>query len=243
MNVLEINELTKKYKNQRGVENVSVSIKDGEVIGLLGPNGCGKTTAMKAIAGLVTADSGSISLFGINPLEDRTVMSKVGCLIEAPAFYPYLTAEENLKILLRLYPSLTSKRMNEVLEMVGLTQYKDEKVCKFSFGMKQKLGICNALFHNPKLLILDEPTNGLDIGATADLRRILKGFKNNGGSVLISSHIAGEIEKICSTIIVMSEGSVIGTKSINEITMEYGSLEEYYIAKIKSRKGNAKWMH
>lgn len=229
MYALETINLTKKYKNQRGVENISMKVEQGEIYGLLGPNGSGKTTIMKVIAGLIHADNGEFKIFEKNPDSENCVMAQVGCMIEEPTFYTYLTAYENLKILLRFYPELSDNRIDEVLESVELIKYKNESVGKFSMGMKQRLGFAAAILGNPKLLILDEPTNSLDIKGTAKVRNILKGYQNKGGTILISSHISSEIERICTKVSVMVDGKIIDTIGVYEAVAEYGSIEEYYL--------------
>lgn len=229
MYAIETLNLTKKYKNQRGAENISLTIEQGEIFGLLGPNGCGKTTIMKMLVGLIHADSGEFRILEKKPAEEISVMSQVGCMIEEPAFYPYLTAYENLKILLRFYPELPQSRIDEVLEQLELIQYKNEPVGKFSMGMKQRLSFGAAILHKPKLLILDEPTNGLDIKGTAKIRHILKAYRQSGGTVLISSHISDEIQRICTRAAVMTDGKIIHKSSIYDAIMEYGSVEDYYL--------------
>ncbi len=229
MYAIEAMNLTKKYKNQRGAENISLKIKQGEIYGLLGPNGCGKTTIMKMLVGLLHADSGAFRILEKNPSEKIEIMAQVGCMIEEPAFYPYLTAYENLKILLRFYPELLQNRIDEVLEQLELIKYKDEPVGKFSMGMKQRLSFGAAILHKPKLLILDEPTNGLDIKGTAKIRHILKAYQQSGGTILISSHIAGEIQRICTKAAVMMNGKIIDKSSMTTAIMEYGSVEDYYL--------------
>lgn len=229
MYAIEAMDLTKKYKNQRGAENISLKIKQGEIYGLLGPNGCGKTTIMKILVGLLHADSGGFRILEKKPDEEIEIMAQVGCMIEEPAFYPYLTAYENLKILLRFYPELSQKRIDEVLEKLELTKYKNEPVGKFSMGMKQRLSFGAAILHKPRLLILDEPTNGLDIKGTAKIRNILKAYQQSGGTILISSHIAGEIQRICTKAAVMMNGKIIDESSITTAIMEYGSVEDYYL--------------
>ena len=224
MYAIEAINLTKKYKNQRGAENISLTIEQGEIYGLLGPNGCGKTTIMKMLVGLLHAD------------EEIDVMSQVGCMIENPVFYPYLTAYENLKILLKFYPELSQKRIDEVLEELELTKYKEEPVGKFSMGMKPRLGFGAAILHKPKLLILDEPTNGLDIKGTAKIRHILKAYTQSGGTILISSHIADEIQRICTKAAVMMDGNIIDKSSITTAIIEYGSVEDYYLHIINEKE-------
>lgn len=236
MYAIEAINLTKKYKNQRGAENISLTIEQGEIFGLLGPNGCGKTTIMKMLVGLLHADSGEFRIFEKKPDEEIDVMSQVGCMIENPVFYPYLTAYENLKILLKFYPELSQKRIDEVLEELELTKYKDEPVGKFSMGMKQRLGFGAAILHKPKLLILDEPTNGLDIKGTAKIRHILKAYTQSGGTILISSHIADEIQRICTKAAVMMDGNIIDKSSITTAIIEYGSVEDYYLHIINEKE-------
>ena len=191
---------------------------------------------MKMLVGLLHADSGEFRIFEKKPDEEIDVMSQVGCMIENPVFYPYLTAYENLKILLRFYPELSQKRIDEVLEELELTKYKDEPVGKFSMGMKQRLGFGAAILHKPKLLILDEPTNGLDIKGTAKIRHILKAYTQSGGTILISSHIADEIQRICTKAAVMMDGNIIDKSSITTAIIEYGSVEDYYLHIINEKE-------
>lgn len=229
MNVIKTKGLTKKYSNGRGADNVSVTVKKGEVFGLLGPNGCGKTTTMKLLTGLCKADSGEYRLFEQDPTQDISVMKRVGCLIEEPSFYPYLTAYENLKILLRLYPQLSESRIKELAEKLELSEYMNEPVYKFSLGMKQRLGFVSAVIHSPELLILDEPTNSLDISGTAKVRELLRAFAAKGGTILISSHITSEIQSICTKIAVMESGHILDVSGTEDIVRRFGSVEDYYL--------------
>lgn len=184
---------------------------------------------MKVLAGLLYADSGEYRIFGKTPDEYNNVMEQVGCMIEEPTFYPYLTAYENLNILLRFYPNLSLKRIDEILEELELIEYKDELVGKFSMGMKQRLSFGAAILHRPKLLILDEPTNGLDIKGTAKVRSLLKSYQQDGGTVLISSHISSETQRICTKAAVMMDGRIIDKSCISKAVSEYGSVEDYYL--------------
>lgn len=229
MNVIETKELTKKYSNGRVMENISLTVKQGEIFGLLGPNGCGKTTTMKILTGLIRADSGKYSLFGKDPSEDISVMKRVGCVIESPAFCPYLSAYDNLKILLRLYPQLSESRIKELADELELSEYMNDPVWKYSMGMKQRLSFAAAVLHSPELLILDEPTNGLDISGTARVRAMMEDFAAKGGTILISSHITSEIQRICTRTAVMEKGHILDVSDTDDIIGRYGSIEDYYL--------------
>lgn len=227
--VLQVSGVTKKYKNNRGIEGINFSIERGEIKGLLGPNGAGKTTLMKCMVGLTFPDYGEVSIFGNKIHEDyKLVLSQVGAYIGTGALYDHLTAYQNLKLAIRFYPTLAPSRMDEVLEQVGLTPYKHEKVKGFSMGMRHRLGIASALLSNPSLIILDEPANGLDVDGMILFRNLLKRLANEGVSFLISSHLTSELEKICNTYAILIKGELhdIGALPANQ------SLEEVYVAKI-----------
>ncbi|MHB8065835.1 MAG: ABC transporter ATP-binding protein [Ruminiclostridium sp.] len=237
MTVVSIEHLTKQYSNRRGIRGISFSIAEGQVLGLLGPNGSGKTTTMKVMTGLLKPDSGEVRLFGIDPLEDcPAVMAKTGCMIEQPGLYLYLTTEQNLRVVSRFYPNLAPGRVDEMLELVELSRYRNEKVQKFSMGMKQRLGFAMALLPNPELLILDEPTNGMDIGGTALVRDILKKETGKGCAILISSHLAHEMEQLCTHVAVMEEGAMLDSAPVEKLIKEHGSVEQYYLSITNQRK-------
>lgn len=238
--ILEINDLTKLYSNGRGVEHVTFQINKGDVVGLLGPNGSGKTTTMKAVVGMCPPDNGSIKIFG-HSIEDsfEAAMQKVGCLIEMPAFYEHMTAYQNLKLMARLYPEVTDERIEHILKVVNLERYKKDKAGRFSLGMKQRLGIALALLSEPELIILDEPANGLDIEGIIHVREIInKLAKERGVSFLISSHIASELEKVCNKIAVIHEGSMLSFESIEKALQFNPTLEDYFLSKVKEKKGS-----
>jgi ABC-2 type transport system ATP-binding protein len=227
--VLQVNGLTKTYKNDRGIKGINLSIKRGEIKGLLGPNGAGKTTLMKCIVGLTFPDQGEVSIFGSElHLDGKLALSQVGAYIGTGALYDHLTAYQNLKLAFRFYPNLASTRIDEVLEQVGLTPYKNEKVKGFSMGMRQRLGIASALLSNPSLIILDEPANGLDVDGMILFRNLIKKLANDGVSFLISSHLTSELEKVCNNYCLLIKGELhdIGALPENQ------SLEEVYVAKI-----------
>lgn len=240
MSIIRFEGVTKLYKNGRGIRDLSLAIEQGQIYGLIGPNGSGKTTAMKIMTGLIQADSGAVEVFGANPAEAiETALANVGCLIETPSFYPYFTARQNLEYIGRLYPACPPGQIVQTLERVGLAPYIDERVSNFSLGMKQRLGMAMALFTDPELLVLDEPGNGLDIEGMADVRAILQAQARKGRTILISSHLAAELEQICTDVAILREGVLLDIAKVPELLTEYGSIEKYYLALIGAKKGLA----
>lgn len=237
MSAIELSNLTKLYKNGRGIRDISLKIEKGQIFGLLGPNGSGKTTTMKIMAGLIRADSGEAKIFGHNPGEDvETALQKVSCLIEAPCFYSYLTAGQNLEIIRKLYQDIPEARIAHMLKLVGLTANIDEKAERFSLGMKQRLGLAMTLLSEPELIILDEPCNGLDIEGMADVRELIRKQASKGRTILISSHLAGEIEQICTHVAIIKDGVLLDTAKVPELLSEYESVEKYYLKLVGHRK-------
>jgi ABC-2 type transport system ATP-binding protein len=235
--VLKVNELTKTYKNGRGIMNISFEIEKGDIFGLLGPNGSGKTTTMKIITGLSYGDKGSVQILGSDSLEENSnALKEIGCLIEAPAIYDYLTARENLKLAANYYSEIKTPRIDDMLTQTGLTKYADEKVKNFSLGMKQRLGLALALISKPKLVILDEPTNGLDIEGTVDIREIIIKQSKLGITFLVSSHISHEIELMCNKVGIMKEGKLLKVESMEKALDECETLEKYFLKQV-GRKG------
>ncbi|MBR0598467.1 ABC transporter ATP-binding protein [Sinanaerobacter chloroacetimidivorans] len=236
--VLKIDNVTKIYRNGRGIKDVSFEVNEGDIYGLLGPNGSGKTTTMKIITGLSRADKGDVQILG-KAVKDggENSMEQVGCLIEAPAVFEYLSARRNLEIAAAYYPNIKAPRIEDILKQTGLLDYQNDKVREFSLGMKQRLGLGLALLSNPKLVILDEPANGLDIEGMVDIREIiLKQAKNNGITFLISSHLAHELEMICNKIAVMKDGSLLATATMEEAMTQGGNLENFFLQTIRSEK-------
>jgi ABC-2 type transport system ATP-binding protein len=237
--ILEVKGLTKLYKNGRGASDINLELEKGDVVGLLGPNGSGKTTIMKAIVGLVHANAGSVRIFGCDISTDfECAMERVGCLIEAPAIYENMTAAKNLKLAARYYPNIDEKRITDVLRIVRLDKYKKDKVGRFSLGMKQRLGLALALLSEPELLILDEPANGLDIEGIVEIREIiLRLAEEKGITFLISSHIAVEIEKTCNKVVVLHEGEMLSLDSMEDALKRNPTLEDYYLEKVREKRG------
>nr|WP_317360229.1 ATP-binding cassette domain-containing protein [uncultured Tyzzerella sp.] len=206
--VVILNNISKNYKENEIVNNINICLKKGSIYGLLGRNGAGKTTIMKMILGLTKANSGTISVLGKDPIVEKSVLKKVGCMIETPGFYPNLTGTENLEIFARLR-NLPISRVKEVLEFVNLS-YNDKKLfSKYSLGMKQRLAIANAIIHKPEVLILDEPSNGLDPIGISELRNFLKNLANSGVSIMVSSHILSEIEVLSDYIGILHNKTII----------------------------------
>ncbi|MDD2216155.1 MAG: ATP-binding cassette domain-containing protein [Eubacteriales bacterium] len=238
--VLEVNRLTKLYKNGRGVKNISFSISEGDVVGLLGPNGSGKTTIMKTIMGLCHANEGHVSIFGKN-VEDNVeeTLKQVGGLIERPVIFEYLTARHNLKMMARFYPNVDEARIDHVLKVVRLSQYQKDKVGKFSLGMKQRLGLAMAILSDPQLIVLDEPTNGLDIEGTVEIREIIKKMAmEKKASFLIASHLASEIEKTCNKVAIVHEGELLSFETMEDALKLNPSLEDYFLSTVKDKRGS-----
>ncbi|MCX7708467.1 MAG: ATP-binding cassette domain-containing protein [Clostridia bacterium] len=237
--VLEVNGLTKLFKNGRGIRDISFDVYQGEIFGFLGPNGAGKTTTMKIITGLSRADRGSVKIFGYDVLTRfEEAMRKVGCIIETVESYEFLSAAKNLEMALRYYPGLDKSRIHEVLELVGLDKYKNEKVGCFSLGMKQRLGLASAILSKPELVILDEPANGLDIEGTVDIRNIITRLaREQGITFFISSHMIHEMEITCDRIGIIEDGRIIRTGIVRELLDQYSSLEDYFITQVREDRG------
>ncbi|MDO4813650.1 MAG: ABC transporter ATP-binding protein [Gemella sp.] len=217
--VLEVLGLTKKIGGKKIVDDVSFEINAGEIVGLLGPNGAGKTSIMKMLVGLTKASSGDVYCFEKELGFGKTAMLKeVGSMIESPEFYNYLSGYSNLKQIARLCgKKISSDRIKEVIEFVGLEKVAKKKVQTYSLGMRQRLGLAQALLHEPRLLILDEPVNGLDPQGVQDFRNKLKEIASQGTAILISSHLLDEIEKVSDRIIVIEKGRVVADDNINNL--------------------------
>lgn len=233
--VIEISNLTKVFKNGRGIKDINLEIHRGDIFGFLGPNGAGKTTAMKIMTGLSKPDSGDVKIFGHSILENfEKAMEKVTCIIETAESYPYLTAFENLKQFSRYYKEVDNKRIEECLELVGLLKYKDEKARKFSLGMKQRLGLAAAIMSRPEVVILDEPLNGLDVEGMLDIRKIIKELaEKEKTTFFISSHLIHDVELTCNRIGVLYDGKMLNVDTTKNILNNYASLENYFVSEVE----------
>ncbi|OJU12825.1 MAG: bacitracin ABC transporter ATP-binding protein [Clostridiales bacterium 43-6] len=217
--VLQTENLSKSFGSRKIIDNISLSVYAGEVFGFLGPNGAGKTTTIKMIMGFLGIDSGSISVCGLNLKKDyENAMAQVGGIVENPEMYKTLSGLTNLKMYARLHDGVTPERIQEVVRLVGMEQRIKEKVKKYSLGMKQRVGLAQAILHRPKLLILDEPTNGLDPAGIRELRDILKNLAHKENTaVLVSSHLLAEMQLMCDRVGIINNGKLIGVKQINEL--------------------------
>lgn len=230
-NVLQVENLTKIYGNRVAVDNISFCVKDGEILGFLGANGAGKSTTMKMILGLTSISSGDVFICGKNIQTNfENAIKNAGGLIETPYLYPYLSGYGNLKFYASLYKDISKSKIYEVASIVGLSKRLYDKVKNYSLGMKQRLGIAQALLHDPKLLILDEPTNGLDANGIKEIKMLLKRLtKEKGTSILISSHILSTMESLCDRIAIIDNGKLIEIKSLNEIKQRYSQNGSTYV--------------
>lgn len=234
MIVLETINLTKKFKQRKALNSINISIKQGEIIGLVGPNGAGKSTLIKSILGLYNVDSGIIKICGHNVKDDFVnALANVGCIVENPDFYENISGRKNLQISNLMNCVEKNHNINRIAELVRLDKRIDDRVKQYSLGMKQRLGLCQALLNEPKLLILDEPTNGLDPLGIKELREILREInQKHNMTILISSHVLSEIENICSRIILIDNGNIIEDKSISELKNNNINLEEEFMSKV-----------
>ncbi|AFN74093.1 ABC transporter, ATP-binding protein [Melioribacter roseus P3M-2] len=210
--IIEINGLTKKFGSLTAVDNLDLKVYKGDIFGFLGPNGAGKSTTIRMLLSLIKPTSGSIKIFGLSVKRDRkNIMRRIGAIVEKPDFYLYLTAYKNLEILGRLSGADISKnKIMEMLELVGLASRHNSKVKTFSHGMKQRLGLAQALLHDPELIILDEPTTGLDPQGMKEIRElILYLSRSKGKTIFLSSHILHEVEMIANRMIIINKGKKI----------------------------------
>jgi ABC-2 type transport system ATP-binding protein len=216
--VLEVNGLSKKIGNRTIVNDISFNVKKGEIFGLLGPNGAGKTTTIRMLVGLARSTEGTIAICGHDIQTDhRNALKNVGTIVENPELYPYLSGLENLRQFARLSGSINEAKIAEVVKLVGLEERIGDKVKRYSLGMRQRLGLGQALIHNPALLILDEPTNGLDPSGIREFRQLLLNLASQGTSILISSHLLAELEQIVDRVGVIHQGKWIITSTLDEL--------------------------
>lgn len=220
--ILEVRDLTKKFK-QIAVNHISFDVEKGNVYGLLGPNGSGKSTTFGMLLSTINPTSGSWKWFGKEGTDTDT-LKKIGAIIEQPNFYPYLSAEKNLRIVAEI-KGVAESRIDEVLAVVNLLSRKQDAFKTYSLGMKQRLAIASALLANPEVLILDEPTNGLDPEGIIQIREIISSIAKSGTTIIVASHLLDEIEKICSHVIVLKHGTAIYSGTVDGMSNTKGFFE------------------
>ena len=215
--IVQATGLTKRYGSAEVVKDVSFEVRRGDVFGFLGSNGSGKSTTIGMLLGLVQPTAGTISLFGGTPEQRADGLARIGAIIESPAFYPYLSGRDNLKALAYLRPGVTAERIDEVLEIVGLRDAATKRYGNYSLGMKQRLGIGWTLLHDPELLVLDEPTNGLDPAGMQEIRHLILRLAEQGKTIFISSHLLNEIEQVCDSVAIIQRGRIIAAGSVADL--------------------------
>ena len=227
--VLKCENLNKKLSNKTRITDVSFSVYENDILGFIGPNGAGKTTIIKLILGLYRYDSGTVEINGYDLKKDFVkAISGVGAIIENPDLYMYMTGYENIMISAKIY-NIEKEQIDKVIKLVGLEDKINEKVSKYSLGMRQRLGIAQAIVHNPRVLILDEPTNGLDPEGIIDLNNLLKKLAQSGMAIMISSHILSELELLCNKVCFINNGRIINYKTMFELQTLANNNNNYII--------------
>lgn len=230
--VLKIKDLTKVYNKKRVVDGLTLDVEAGQIYGFLGPNGAGKTTTIKMITGLIKKDAGDIVINGIDAVKNHDVaMNYVGAIVEVPSFYEYMSGMENLKLYARLR-NIKKEQILKIVKLVKLENKINEKVKKYSLGMKQRLGLAVSLLHSPKLLILDEPTNGLDPEGIRELRELLKKIAHEDNvAVFVSSHLLSEMQLMCDKVAIINNGKIVKVESMDSIKNE-SNIYEFNVSDI-----------
>ncbi len=221
--ILTLNNLTKHYGVVRAVNDLSFTIEKGNVYGILGPNGSGKSTTLGMVLNVVNATSGGYHWFDGSD-STHNALKKVGAIIERPNFYPYMTASQNLELVCKI-KGVTADKIEEKLEVVGLLDRKDSKFRTYSLGMKQRLAIASALLNDPQILILDEPTNGLDPQGIHQIREIIKKIASTGTTILLASHLLDEVEKVCSHVVILRKGVKLYSGRVDAMNASHGFFE------------------
>jgi ABC-2 type transport system ATP-binding protein len=220
--VLTITNLTKKFSRLTAVNNLNLEVKSGQVFGMLGPNGSGKTTTLGMLMSVINPTSGSYSWFGEAP--SHQIRKKIGAVLEHPIFYPYLSGQKNLE-LNAMIKQCPPENIPGVLDLVELTDRRDDKYKTYSLGMKQRLAIASALLNNPTVLILDEPTNGLDPMGIAEIRELIKKIASNGKTIILASHLLDEVQKVCTHFAILRKGNLIHCGPVEEVNAGSETIE------------------
>src|SRR5436853_2337327 len=206
---VEVRGLVKRYDEITAVDGVDLTVNVGDVYGYLGPNGAGKTTSLRMMLGLIRPTAGTVRLFGRDPWQSVRALDGVAGFVEAPTFYPYLSGRRNLELLAAFDGNGARARIEEALERVELSQRGDDRVGGYSHGMRQRLGIAAALLRDPRLLLLDEPTTGLDPGGMRDMRQLVRRLAGEGITIMLSSHLLAEVEEVCNRVAIIRSGKIV----------------------------------
>lgn len=223
MHILEINNLSKSYGNIKALNNVSFAVPSGAIFGLLGPNGSGKTTLLSIILGVLNADAGNYSWFGEEASAD--LRKRIGSLLETPNFYHYLSGKKNLAVTKSISGRGTEQDIEDVLQQVNLYERRNYKFSSYSLGMKQRLAIAASLLGSPKIIVLDEPTNGLDPVGIAEIRELIKSLSQKGHTIIMASHLLDEVEKVCTHVAILKTGNLITYGTVEEVLVDEDVIE------------------
>jgi ABC-2 type transport system ATP-binding protein len=216
--LVQTRDLTKRYGDRAAVDRINLTIRPGEVYGFLGPNGAGKTTTLRMVLGLVRPTSGSVQVFGL-PAGDPKALARIGSLVEGPGFFPYLSGRDNLRVVAR-WAGVPERRVDRALDEVDLRGRGGDRYASYSLGMKQRLGVAATLLKDPGLLILDEPTNGLDPAGMADMRALIRRLGDEGRTVVLSSHLLSEVQSVCDRVSVIAKGRILAESSVADLIGE-----------------------
>jgi ABC-2 type transport system ATP-binding protein len=219
---VEVRSLTKRYGETAAVDAVDLTVEEGDIYGYLGPNGAGKTTTLRMLLGLIRRDGGSVKLFGRDPASGVAALEGVAGFVESPTFYPYLDGRENLRFLAALDGGIERSALDAALDQVGLLARGGDRVGTYSLGMRQRLGIAAALIRSPRLLVLDEPANGLDPAGIRDMRTLIEGLPERGITVLYSSHLLAEVEEVCNRVAIVNDGRIAFEGRLDELRASFG---------------------
>ena len=219
---VQVRGLEKRYGQVAVVDAVDLTVEEGDIYGYLGPNGAGKTTTLRMLLGLIRRDGGSVKLFDRDPADGIGALEHVAGFVESPSFYPYLSGRENLQLLGALDGGSERRQLDGVLEQVGLLDRARDRVGTYSLGMRQRLGIASALMRSPKLLILDEPANGLDPAGMRDMRTLVSSLPEQGVTVLYSSHLLAEVEEVCNRVAIVNDGRIVFEGRLDELRASFG---------------------
>lgn len=222
---IETFDIAKQFGKRRAVDGISLQIPQGTVFGFLGPNGAGKTTTIRMLLGLIRPTSGGGRILGRDIVRERAaILAHVGAIVETPAFYSYLSGRDNLRVLARTSGGENPRRIAEVLDIVDLTKRAGDKAKTYSLGMKQRLGIAGALLGNPKIIFLDEPTNGLDPAGTVEMRELIRRLGGEGHTVFLSSHLLNEVEQVCSHVAIVNQGKLVTQGRVSDLVQQEATL-------------------